>query len=360
MKKIVTIVGARPQFIKAAVVSRALAKHDVEEVMIHTGQHYDDAMSAVFFEELEISEPKYNLAINSKTTDTDDVIGEMTAQIAQVLVSENADLVLVYGDTNSTLAGAMAAKHTAVPVAHVEAGLRSFNNAMPEEFNRVTTDFISTMLFCPSDQAITNLTAEGIVNSSERTVVRTGDVMYDSALFCKSKIVPPAGIEPNGFVLATIHRQENTDKRENLESILEGLDKINDEMPVIWPRHPRSKKAMEEFGLSSNVKMIDPVGYLEMISLLSNCKMVVTDSGGLQKEAYFFKKMCVTARAETEWVELVENGYNTLVASNGDNMFAAFNSFLSANKPFDEQLYGDGKAGEVIAQQLVDYVNSKS
>jgi UDP-GlcNAc3NAcA epimerase len=359
--KIVTIVGARPQFIKAAVVSRALRNYaEVNEVMIHTGQHYDNNMSSVFFKEMEIQEPNYHLGIGSGTHGVQ--TGKMLEAIEQVLLSEKPDWALVYGDTNSTLAGAIAAAKLHIPVAHVEAGLRSFNRYMPEEVNRVLTDHSSSLLFTPTQTALENLRREGIPTERIHLV---GDVMYDAALFYRVKAVATSvildnlGLKPDEFILATVHRAENTDDPVRLNSIISALEKISKETPVILPLHPRTRKAIEHNKLMlSSIIRIDPTGYFDMLSLLDGCQAVFTDSGGLQKEAYFFGKPCITLRDETEWMELVENGFNVLAGADYENILQAEKSVKKHSTDFNIKLYGDPDAGESIVKILVEKANN--
>lgn len=350
--KIATIVGARPQFIKAAVVSRALLKYPaINEFIIHTGQHYDDNMSAVFFNEMEIPEPKYNLNIHGHSHGA--MTGQMLEGIEKILVDENPDLVIVYGDTNSTVAGALAAKKIHVPVAHVEAGLRSFDLKMPEEVNRVLTDRIADFLFCPTGQSIKNLEAEGFRNFNS-TTIRSGDVMYDAVLYYAKKnnykIMETIPFSP--FVLCTIHRQENTDKSSVLKELLSAIDAIHKEIPVVFPIHPRTKKILLKENLSTSAHLISPVGYFDMLQLIQHSTLVMTDSGGLQKEAFFFEKYCITLREQTEWVELVENGFNIVAGHAKDSILHAFHDLQKRKLNFKMDLFGDGKAGEKIAEQL--------
>lgn len=355
--KIVTIIGARPQFIKAAVVSRAIAKQNtLQEVIIHTGQHFDENMSEIFFEEMNIPKPDYNLNINGLGHGA--MTGQMLEKIEEILIKENPVWVLVYGDTNSTLAGALAAKKLHIKVAHVEAGLRSFNMDMPEEINRILTDRISDVLFCPTDTAINNLKMEGYENIDCR-ILKNGDVMQDAAIFYANKAVKPEFNLPDEFVLCTIHRAENTDNLIRLISIFEALEEISRECTVVLPLHPRTKAKLSGMGYNfktSRICFINPVGYLEMIYLLNNCSSVITDSGGLQKEAYFFKKFCITVRDETEWVELVENGYNILAGTDCHNIVDSFKKILSKTRSeFDGKLYGEGNAGDKIIETLASY-----
>ena len=357
MKKILTIVGARPQFVKAAVVSRALKKSGIEEVIVHTGQHYDPNMSALFFEEMQIPLPKYNLEISNLSHGA--MTGRMLEEIEKIVVSEKPEMVLVYGDTNSTLAGALAASKLHIPVGHVEAGLRSFNTRMPEEINRILTDRIASVLFCPTTTAVANLRKEGYENFGCQ-VINCGDVMQDAAMFYaaisdeRSSILRNLELAQQPFVLATIHRQENTDDKEKLGDIFEALNEINKSCRVVLPIHPRTRKMMAEAGIKPTFDPIDPVGYLDMIQLLKNCRMVLTDSGGLQKESYFFKKYCITLRDETEWVELVENGYNLLTGNDPSKIVEAYMELSGRTSDFSMNLYGNGDAAEIIAEYLAD------
>lgn len=358
--KIITIVGARPQFVKAAVVSRAIEDYNaqsksvpVQELIIHTGQHFDENMSSVFFEQMNIPKPHYNLEINSLSHGA--MTGKMLAKIEEVLLKEKPDWVLVYGDTNSTIAGALAAKKLHIKVAHVEAGLRSFNMRMPEEINRILTDRISDILFCPTQTAIDNLKNEGYDNIEIKQVL-CGDVMYDAALFYSDRSNRPDSIpEHTNFVLSTIHRQENTDDKTKLTSIFEALKEIAQNQKVILPLHPRTIKKLESFGITpdSNIQILEPVGYFEMIWLLSNCNCVITDSGGLQKEAFFFKKPCITVREETEWVELIHNKVNFLTGSNEQKIIDTFNHINKVSIDFSMNLYGHGDTGRLIVGDLI-------
>lgn len=351
--KIVTIVGARPQFIKAAVVSRAIKQNkSIEEIIIHTGQHYDPNMSDVFFNEMQIPKPKYNLGIAGLSHGA--MTGEMLKGIEEILTKEKPDWVLVYGDTNSTLAGALAASKMHIKIAHVEAGLRSFNMKMPEEINRILTDRISSILFCPTNTAVENLSKEGYENIQAK-IFNVGDVMLDAARFY-AKMAPDLQIN-TPFILATIHRAENTDDENRLRSIFNGFNKISETMKVILPLHPRTKKIVENLGISTTkIDIIPPASYFEMIAYLQKCRLVVTDSGGLQKESYFFNKPCITLRDETEWVELIKSGSNILVGSDENKMIHAFQNMTDSKKQFYfENLYGDGFAGEKIVNNLLNF-----
>lgn len=352
--KVLTILGARPQFIKAGTVSREFKKQGITEVIIHTGQHFDHNMSQVFFDEMEIPQPNYNLGINSLTHGA--MTGRMLEEIEKVLLTEKPQLVLVYGDTNSTLAGALAAQKLSIPVAHIEAGLRSFNMAMPEEVNRILTDRISKFLFCPTTTAVSNLKKEGF-DHFNCLIENTGDVMFDAALFYGQKSAEKAkvysGLQLSGnFVLATVHRQENTDTRESLTGIIDALNTINNSMQVVVPMHPRTQKIVGELNLETRFTIIPPVGYFDMVELLKNCSVVLTDSGGLQKEAFFFKKGCVTLRNETEWTELVDNGFNTLVGANNESIIKGWETMMGKTHNFSINLYGDGRASERIVSVI--------
>jgi UDP-GlcNAc3NAcA epimerase len=314
MTTILTIVGARPQFIKAAAVSRALrATPDFREIMLHTGQHFDDMMSDVFFRELDIPKPEVQLAINGGNHGA--MTGRMLEGIEQALLTHKPDWVLVYGDTNSTLAGALAATKLHIPVVHVEAGLRSFNRRMPEEVNRVLTDHISTLLLSPTQAGITNLAAEGITKG----VHHVGDVMHDALLHAQkqarqnSAILKQFGLEDGTFVLATVHRAENTDDPVRLQKIMDALKQAAGSQPVILPIHPRTRQAIARQNTDlGQIRIVDPVGYIDMVRLLDGCALVMTDSGGLQKEAYFARRPCITLRDETEWTETIAHGWNRL------------------------------------------------
>ena len=349
--KIMTIIGARPQFVKAASVSRALREYYVnaKEVIVNTGQHYDSNMSDIFFDELEIPRPDYNLGIGGGSHGQN--TGRMIESVEAALVTESPDWVLVYGDTDSTLAGTLAAVKLHIPVAHIEAGLRSFNRRMPEEINRVLTDHASSLLFTPTDTATRNLANEGI--SGDR-VKQFGDVMYDAALFYKCKAQKPPTLKFDGdFVLATIHRAENTDDPNKLAGIISALNEIAATKQVILPLHPRTKKVLALSCLKTqNITFIDPVGYLQMIWLLEHCSIVITDSGGLQKEAFFFGKACITTRDETEWVELVELGANILAGASADSINNGMLHFKNTCiKP--NQVYGSGHASVAIVNSLM-------
>ncbi len=354
--RILTILGARPQFIKAGTVSREISKHsNIEEIILHTGQHYDSNMSDIFFDEMQIPKPNYFLGIGGKSHGA--MTGQMIEKIEEVALKVNPDWIMVYGDTNSTLAGAIVASKLHIKLAHIEAGLRSFNMKMPEEVNRILTDRVSNILFCPTDTAMQNLKNEGYDNFGCK-IVKSGDVMQDGAIFYKNLAIKPNIEIKKDFILCTIHRAENTDDEIRLKSIFEALDEIAKEKQVILPLHPRTKKILENLKLDiSNLTIIEPVGYLEMVWLISNCNFVMTDSGGLQKEAYFFEKQCITLRDETEWVELVECGSNTLVGADKAKILEVYKNSSTFNiSSSNLNLYGGGKASENIIQSFMEYV----
>jgi UDP-GlcNAc3NAcA epimerase len=364
--KIVTIVGARPQFIKAAVVSRAIEQHNlnrstkIQEIIIHTGQHYDRNMSEVFFEQMQIPHPRYNLGISGISHGV--MTGQMLEQIEAVLLTEKPDLVLVYGDTNSTLAGALAAVKLHISIAHVEAGLRSFNMKMPEEINRIITDRVSHWLFCPSSKSVANLSNEGLTQNQGIKIHNVGDVMYDAALFYQ-KIAHPSSLVKSlinkldsKFYLATVHRAENTDDFDRLTAIMNALDFISKQIPVILPLHPRTKKKLADRSFA-NIQILEPLSYFDMLQLLTYCHGVLTDSGGLQKEAYFFAKHCITFRDETEWGELVDFGFNYLVGADFNKIVTHADWLYSQSFNFKgtrNNLYGQGNAGELIVKLIMD------
>lgn len=360
--KIVTVVGARPQFIKAAAVSRVIRDQyadRITEVLVHTGQHFDENMSQVFFDELEIPRPQYNLEISGGSHGA--MTGSMLEAIENVVTKEKPDWVLVYGDTNSTLAAALAAVKIHIPVAHVEAGLRSFNMRMPEEVNRILTDRVSTLLFCPTDTAVANLRAEGVTTG----VQNTGDVMYDVALFykdkakLKSKCLETLGLSEGNFALATCHRAENTDNPDRLKEILDGLVEISLQVPVVFPIHPRTSKLVKDLGLEKKIELLkvtDPLPFLDMVALEQAARVILTDSGGVQKEAFFYKVPCVTMRDETEWVETVACGANCLVGASAKAMIKAFRDILAKpRRVLGQSLYGEGKSAGRILQAIHNF-----
>ena len=423
--KILTILGARPQFIKAGSVSRAIALHNnqvasleslfssedsknqklqtknqelITEIIVHTGQHYDANMSDIFFDEMQIPKPNYFLGIGGKSHGA--MTGQMIEKIEEVALKENPDWIMVYGDTNSTLAGAIVASKLHIKLAHIEAGLRSFNMKMPEEVNRILTDRVSTILFCPTDTAMKNLKAEGfpftLTTNHQQLITNVGDVMQDGAMFYRHLAKMPKEVsslwslvssedsknqklqtvnqklKTKNYILCTIHRAENTDDETRLRSIFEALNEIAKEKQIILPLHPRTKKLLENLQtknqklLTKNLTIIDPVGYLEMVWLIDNCDLVMTDSGGLQKEAYFFEKQCITLRDETEWVELVECGANRLVGADKEKIVSSYQLLVSSenskndelktkNQKLQTNLYGGGKASENIIKELLRY-----
>lgn len=357
--KVVTVLGARPQFVKAAAVSRAILEFqekNIEELLVHTGQHHDANMSSVFFEELGIPKPRYNLEIAGGSHGA--MTGRMLEAVESVLVSEKPDWVLIYGDTNSTLAGALAASKLHIPVAHVEAGLRSFNMRMPEEINRILSDRISSLLLCPTVGAVENLKAEGLT----RGVHNVGDVMYDIALFHgararqQSAILRNLKLAPNSFALATCHRAESTDSPQTLAGILHALSTLARDMPVVLPLHPRTRKLIHEYGLShalDGVTLVDPLPFLDMIALEQAARLILTDSGGVQKEAFFYGVPCITLRNETEWTETVQLGWNRLTGTQTDAIRNAITLTLGERpSPSTTKPYGDGNAATAIVELL--------
>lgn len=352
--KIVTILGARPQFIKAGSVSREILKHnEIKEIIVHTGQHYDANMSDIFFEEMKIPKPDYFLGIGGKSHGA--MTGQMIEEIEKVVLKENPDWIMVYGDTNSTLAGAVVASKLHIKLAHIEAGLRSFNMKMPEEVNRILTDRVSQLLFCPTDLAVENLKKEGYGNF-DCEIIKSGDVMKDGANFYKDYCKRPNVKLEKEFALCTVHRAENTNDLFRLKSIFKALEFISKEIQIVLPLHPRTKKILENnnFDFTRNLTIIDPIGYLEMVWLIKNSDLILTDSGGLQKEAFFFSKPCITLRDDTEWNELVEYKFNILVGADKNRILDAYNNrvkYFSSN--FDLDLFGNGKASELIVKRLI-------
>jgi UDP-GlcNAc3NAcA epimerase len=359
--KIATIIGARPQFIKAATISRCVRERDnIREILVHTGQHYDENLSDIFFQELDIPRPDYHLGIGSGSHGSQ--TGKMLETIESVLLKEKPDWVLVYGDTNSTLAGALAAVKLHILVAHVEAGLRSFNRKMPEEINRVLTDHAADLLFAPTPIAVQNLKNEGI---SENRIHWVGDVMQDAALYYGdksdkySRILKRLGLLPRNYILATLHRAENTDNSQRLNTIFNAFIKVAREIPIVLPLHPRTKNALIREGIQNKVlaklQIIEPVGYLDMVALEKNACLIATDSGGIQKEAFFHQVPCVTLREETEWVELVEQGFNCLAGVSHTEMIVTMikESLKKTTLPWNSPLYGNGKAAITVLDILV-------
>lgn len=382
MIKIVTIIGARPQIIKAAALSRAIKNHfagQIKEIIVHTGQHYDENMSQVFFDELGIPSPDYNLNVGSgshgKQTAT------MIAGIEEILVKEKPNAIVLYGDTNSTLAGGVAASKIHVPVVHIEAGLRSFNKAMPEEVNRIMCDHVSTLLFSPTKTGYDNLVREGFKVNNEAPftadnprIYHCGDVMYDNSLYFstvaeqKTSIVTKYNLPKNNFILATIHRNNNTDEPVRLNALFNALNSIseNENVDVILPLHPRTAKLLETnlkpellTKIKSNTRfhIAPPASFLEMIALEKNCKIVMTDSGGVQKEAFYFEKPCVILRPETEWIELVECGTAIITDADGKKIIEAYKTLTTKQNMQFPKLYGDGKASEFICSEMVKHLS---
>jgi len=365
MLKLMTVVGARPQFVKAAVLSRKLREREyasqIQEILVHTGQHYDENMSDVFFREMQIPAPDYNLEVGSGNHGA--TTGAMLAGIEKLILQHKPDVLLVYGDTNSTLAGALAASKLHVPVAHVEAGLRSYMMSMPEEQNRRLTDHLSTWLFCPTDTAVINLNREGIgIRKSEKPsadhkfVVQCGDIMYEAFLFYKKKALELTknfmAILPKKYYLLTIHRAENTDDSEKIKSIIMAINRYKD-IEAVFPVHPRTRKIIEKYGIKfePHVHLIDPVDYFKMLALENACEFIVTDSGGVQKEAFFNRKPCVTLQDATGWVEQVKAGWNTLVGSDEEKIYNTLCIMPKFGK--EVQLYGDGQTSKHITEILL-------
>jgi UDP-GlcNAc3NAcA epimerase len=362
--RVLTVVGARPQFIKAGPVSAALKKLGVEEIVVHTGQHYDRSMSQVFFDELHLKPPDINLNVGSGSHGVQ--TGAMLAALDPVITSAKPDCVLVFGDTNSTLAGALAAVKLRIPVAHVEAGLRSFNRAMPEEINRVVADSISDLLLAPTETAVKNLLAEGI---PEQRILRAGDVMFDAAIMygelaSRSAILDRLGLVPQQYVLATVHRAENTDNAARLGAIADGLTTASASLKVIWPVHPRTRKALSSmdlgFHLPSTVVLTEPLGYLDMLQLERNATVIVTDSGGVQKEAFFCEVPCVTLRDETEWTELIALGWNVLCPPVSSEAISGAILSRRLQRGLSGTPYGDGNAAHRIAEAVTNFKTIRS
>tara|TARA_Y100000768_G_scaffold521_1_gene409 strand:+ start:47472 stop:48527 length:1056 start_codon:yes stop_codon:yes gene_type:complete len=346
---IATILGARPQFIKAALVSEKISFVDsLCEIIIHTGQHYEHNMSNIFFDEMDIPKPNYNLGINKM--EYGKMIEKMVNDIYPILLKEKIDGVLVYGDTNSTLAGSLSAKKLELPIFHVEAGLRSQNRLMLEENNRIITDHLSSLLFCPSENSVKNLFNENLTNG----VTISGDVMYDVYLkYSSYKNNLNFDLKKSRYILSTIHRRENINSAEKLSTIFNNLNKINDFQKIIMPLHPHTKKKIEEYKIQSNITFIDPLGYISMLSLLNDCEMVITDSGGLQKESFYAKKKCLIVREQTEWVELINNGINVLCKP--EDLRKAYYKILNKECDFSNNFYGDGNASNFIIHSIENF-----
>lgn len=365
--KIITIAGARPQFVKAASVCRAIKRCNdlstelvITEEILHTGQHYDDEMSRIFFEQLQIPKPAWNLNIGSASHGRQ--TGQMLEKIESVLLKEKPDFCIVYGDTNSTLSGALAAAKLHIPIAHVEAGLRSFNKKMPEEINRILSDHVSELLFCPTETAAGNLRAEGIKNG----IHKIGDVMYDSIVYYSSRVhnlavelLQKQGVKPKSFYLATVHRAENTDDESRLSQIVKAFNEIaRQDCPLILPLHPRTVKYIGNYklNLSNHIRTTKPQSYLEMLALEQNAKAILTDSGGIQKEAFCFGVPCITLRNETEWLETVQTGCNTLTGAEAQKIVHAVRDLKKSCTPDMQEFYGDGRASEKIVEIIVNSV----
>ena len=349
---ILTVIGARPQFIKAAAVSRSIKKNEtLSEMIVHTGQHFDKNMSDVFFDEMEIPKPDFKLDVHGLNHGA--MTGRMMEGIEHIVINSKPDALLVYGDTNSTLAGAIVASKLNLPLVHVEAGLRSHNMNMPEEINRILVDRVSNVLLCPTQTAVDNLFREGFEHFNSR-IELVGDVMQDCASYYSRNMRWPhnqvSSIED--FVLVTIHRAENTDNKQCLGEIIAALNEISRNCDIIFPVHPRTRSLLKNYFLSDRIYLLEPVGYFEMLSLLNNANMVMTDSGGLQKEAFFFRKPCVTLRAETEWSELVDLGANTLSGATKERIIDSYMKMRAAEVSDDTALYGGGHAAERVVDVL--------
>ncbi len=354
--KVFSIVGARPQFIKLAALHRAIVKkNNLKHFILHTGQHYDYNMSEVFLKELDIPKPDFHLNVNEPSLAPS--ITRMMEGIDKILAAEKPDVVIVYGDTNSTLAGALTAKKLNIKLAHVEAGLRSYDNSMPEETNRIQTDKISDLLFCPTITAINNLLEEGF-SKSDCKIILSGDIMLDAMNYYAEKLNDTSNnkkITPvNNFILCTLHRQNLVQSYEKLTEVVKALNEISLQIPIIMPAHPRFKRVVNKFGLRIDFNMIEPVGYLDMIAMLKNCTAVITDSGGLQKEAFFCKKPCITVRNETEWSELVLAGVNFIAGDSfAKEIIIAYHKAINTKNNFEEKLYGNGDCAEIIVEELI-------
>ena len=383
MIKIVTVIGARPQIIKAAALSRAIKNHfsdKIEEIIVHTGQHYDTNMSQVFIDELDIPKPDYNLNVGS--ADHAQQTSEMIIGIETVLKETHPNFLILFGDTNSTLAGAIAASKIHIPIVHIEAGLRSFNKTMPEEINRIMCDHVSTLLFSPTATGYNNLINEGFspnnkspYNADNPGIFHCGDIMYDNSLYFRtisnkrSKILIENKLEKGNFILSTIHRNNNTDDSIRLNTIFSSFNRLsnNEKTTIVIPLHPRTRKLLKKnldgklfSSINSNplIKMIQPVSFLDMISLENNCKMVMTDSGGVQKEAYYFNKPCIILRSETEWVEIVEQGAAIVANADEDKILQSYNSLKNIDQKIFPLLFGDGKAAEFICESILNSSNT--
>ena len=380
MKKIITIIGARPQIIKSAAISRAVNgkfSSQIKEIIVHTGQHYDENMSKVFFEEMGIPSPDYNLSVGSGSHGAQ--TAKMIEGLEEIFIKESPQGVLVYGDTNSTIAGALAAVKIHIPIIHIEAGLRSFNKRMPEEVNRISCDHMSTLLFTPTKSGLNNLEKEGFNLSNKKADVNSpciyhcGDIMFDNSIYFsaisddKSTILKDLDLANNQYILSTIHRDGNTDIAENMESIFKALSIIQQEsdLDIVLPIHPRTRSKMKlqlstdlynQIAINPKFKIIDPAGFIDIIALEKNAKMIITDSGGLQKESYFFKKACVILRPQTEWIEIVENGNAILVDADCNKIMNAYSLFSNKKDFTFPSFYGDGKAAEFICEKIIEHL----
>jgi UDP-GlcNAc3NAcA epimerase len=380
VKKIITIIGARPQIIKSAAISRAVNgkfSSQIKEIIVHTGQHYDENMSKVFFEEMGIPSPDYNLSVGSGSHGAQ--TAKMIEGLEEIFIKESPQGVLVYGDTNSTIAGALAAVKIHIPVIHIEAGLRSFNKRMPEEVNRISCDHMSTLLFTPTKSGLNNLEKEGFNLSNKKADVNSpciyhcGDIMFDNSIYFsaisddKSTILKDLDLANNQYILSTIHRDGNTDIAENMESIFKALSIIQQEsdLDIVLPIHPRTRSKMKsqlstdlynQIAINPKFKIIDPAGFIDIIALEKNAKMIITDSGGLQKESYFFKKACIILRPQTEWIEIVENGNAILVDADYNKIMNAYSLFSNKKDFTFPSFYGDGKAAEFICEKIIEHL----
>ena len=377
-KKIITIVGARPQIIKASVISRSIAKvysNELNEIIVHTGQHYADNMSDVFFRELQIPEPLYNIKAGSGSHGVQ--TATMIKGIEEILLKEKPDAVILYGDTNTTIAGALAASKIGIPIVHIEAGLRSFNKRMPEEINRITCDHMSSLLFVPTSKGIDNLTKEGFSaeHNDQATIDhphihQCGDIMYDNSLYlsqhpqCETDVLERNKLSKNEYILCTVHRDHNTENTQRLKGILSALQEVQGKtgLKIIFPAHPRTQLQLKSlskelvvkgFLANDSVRITEPLGVFDIVQLEKNARIIVTDSGGLQKEAYFFKKPCVILREQTEWVEIVQNGNAILAGADPKKITAAMHQLLSKNDYSYPPLFGDGKAGDFICSKIL-------
>lgn len=356
--KLLTILGARPQFIKAGNLSREIAKNNnIKEIIIHTGQHYDTNMSDIFFDEMKIPKPDYFLGIGGKNHGA--MTGEMMSKIEEIAISQKPDFIVVYGDTNSTLAGALVAAKLHINLAHIEAGLRSFNMQMPEEINRILTDRVSNLLFCPTDTAVLNLKNENFPFTTpnfKQQIYNVGDIMQEGAVFYKQYAIKPKFNINDKFLLCTIHRAENTDNSCRLKDIILALNEISSQIQIVLPLHPRTKKMLLnlDITMSQNIAIIEPVGYLEMIWLIEHSNLILTDSGGLQKEAYFFGKNCIVLREETEWVELTKNKFNAIAGFEKEHILDIYHNF-KFNSNFGINLYGNTQTSSKIIEEIMEF-----